>query len=542
MASLKFRDDRGRRGWLLTFYVSTKRYQVWLGIADDSARGERKANGIKYHVEELLDARKAGSRPAPSTEQWAIKLTGRTREVLSEAGLCSPEDKRRYSPKGRQLLAFVENYIADRTDWKSSTKKNSHQAKSWLVKFFGPDRRLDSITKADFAKWQRFMIESGLSTPTANKHAKRFKLFLREAFDDRLIDSNPSVGVRIGDEVNRDKLFFVLPSMSEEILRKLPDTKWKLIFALLRYCGLRRHEVFRLRWTDVDFSKGRLSVRSDKTGLRQCPIFPEVRPYLEQMLQMAERHAYNTNPDRPMEKDSPVIPWARNEESLTILLRREVANILGEKRTWPKICQQLRSTRRTELEEDFPTHVVNEWLGHSGRVAEKHYLQVTEDHWSRASTQEGGLVSIGADAGADNPMESPSTNTAKCPQLTLRDSQGFPDQCPRKDSNGINQTVEKADASTPIEASAQMPAQTFDMNALLRFLEAQFGCSRKFWGTLLESSCSASIELQTAILKHVTALKSSVNRSLATSDELPEHQAGPVDASSGTAPSRFPSS
>ena len=43
----------------------------------------------------------------------------------------------------------------------------------------------------------------------------------------------------------------------------------------------------------------------------------------------------------------------------------------------------LRSTRRTELEERFANHVVNAWLGHSGAVAAKHYLQVTDEHWER---------------------------------------------------------------------------------------------------------------------------------------------------------------
>ncbi len=32
----------------------------------------------------------------------------------------------------------------------------------------------------------------------------------------------------------------------------------------------------------------------------------------------------------------------------------------------------------------FPDHVVNKWLGHSGKVAEKHYLQVTDVHWNKA--------------------------------------------------------------------------------------------------------------------------------------------------------------
>ena len=32
--------------------------------------------------------------------------------------------------------------------------------------------------------------------------------------------------------------------------------------------------------------------------------------------------------------------------------------------------------------------MVNKWLGDSGKVAEKHYLQVTDDHWPKASELE----------------------------------------------------------------------------------------------------------------------------------------------------------
>src|SRR5690349_5940094 len=43
---------------------------------------------------------------------------------------------------------------------------------------------------------------------------------------------------------------------------------------------------------------------------------------------------------------------------------------------WPKTFHNLRSTRQTELSEDFPAHVVCAWLGNSEDVAKDHYLQV----------------------------------------------------------------------------------------------------------------------------------------------------------------------
>jgi len=48
---------------------------------------------------------------------------------------------------------------------------------------------------------------------------------------------------------------------------------------------------------------------------------------------------------------------------------------------WEKPLQNLRSSRRTELQERFPDHVIKHWLRHSSAVAAKHYLQVTPEHW-----------------------------------------------------------------------------------------------------------------------------------------------------------------
>jgi len=52
---------------------------------------------------------------------------------------------------------------------------------------------------------------------------------------------------------------------------------------------------------------------------------------------------------------------------------------------WPKLYQNLRSSRSTELvTQGFPAYVVAAWLGHSVKVANKHYNQVTDEHFRRA--------------------------------------------------------------------------------------------------------------------------------------------------------------
>ena len=63
---------------------------------------------------------------------------------------------------------------------------------------------------------------------------------------------------------------------------------------------------------------------------------------------------------------------------------RKIVNRAGLK-PWPKLFQNLRSTRQTELSEEFPSHAVCEWIGNSERVAKEHYLQLTDAHFEKAS-------------------------------------------------------------------------------------------------------------------------------------------------------------
>ena len=49
---------------------------------------------------------------------------------------------------------------------------------------------------------------------------------------------------------------------------------------------------------------------------------------------------------------------------------------------------QPAASRETELAETFPAHVVCEWIGNSQRVAAKHYLSVTADHFRKAGVED----------------------------------------------------------------------------------------------------------------------------------------------------------
>ena len=161
-----------------------------------------------------------------------------------------------------------------------------------------------------------------------------------------------------------------------------------------------------MRWGDVDWERSRLTVRSPKTEhheggeSRQVPLFPELRPYLEAVWEQAEPGTEH------------VISRYRDSNSN---LRTQLERILRRAglEPWPKLFQNLRSTRETELAETFPIHVVCAWIGNSQPVAAKHYLQVRDEDFDRATLPRGGAESgaLGAENVAQNqaqPQAAPS--------------------------------------------------------------------------------------------------------------------------------------
>ena len=118
-----------------------------------------------------------------------------------------------------------------------------------------------------------------------------------------------------------------------------------------------------------------MTIRSPKTehhegkDTRQIPIFPELRPYLEDAWEPEAEYVITRHRDA------------------NINLRTQLCRIIAKAglTPWPKLFQNLRATRETELAETFPLHVVCEWIGNSQAVAKKHYLQVTDEHFAQAT-------------------------------------------------------------------------------------------------------------------------------------------------------------
>ena len=120
-----------------------------------------------------------------------------------------------------------------------------------------------------------------------------------------------------------------------------------------------------LRWGDVDWDRDRMTVRSSKTEhhpggeSRVIPLFPELRPHLEQCFDEAEHG------------EEFVIRRYRRRNSNPRTQLMKIIRRAGLK-PWPKLFQNMRSTRETELAEWCPMHVVSGWIENTEVIAAKH--------------------------------------------------------------------------------------------------------------------------------------------------------------------------
>lgn len=297
-------------------------------------------------------------------------------------GLTKPVSAKAKSDAGRLLGPFLDAYIAGRSDCALNTIKNFKQCRRELCVYFGERHPLVAINAADAERWKRAMLarvvkpaSNGgpartMAVATASKHVKRAKTMFAEAVSDKLLEANPFAKLKGGSECNPKRLRIINSDVATKVLEACPDADWRLIFSLARFGGLRVPSEIRIRWTDVDWHQGRFRIDSPKTGVRHCPLFPELLRAFQESWEVAE--------------DGAEFCLSRHRSSEN--LRTQFGRILASDGIdpWPRLFQNLRSTRRTELQETYPNHVINAWLGQSTKVAEKHYLKETDEHWQRA--------------------------------------------------------------------------------------------------------------------------------------------------------------
>ncbi|BBO34751.1 tyrosine-type recombinase/integrase [Lacipirellula parvula] len=377
MATLS--EDPGKRG--NTFRVGfmnadRKRKTVRLG-----AMPKKKAENIRGHVDQLEACLFDGSAPPVKTAAWLADVGDVLRGRMEKAGLVGSSEKIVIPT----LVALIDQYRS-RPAWKSlkpATVKAITQSIRDLLLYFGSERRIDRITELaaeDFAAHLLAPKEAGgreLAKSTVLQIDNFAHRLFRFAIRQRFMDSNPFENAPRGNCLRGNNVFVTREEVAK-VMAQMPNSEFRLMLGLSRFGALRvPSETNRLRWADVDWAGKKFLVRSPKTERhegkesRWVPIFPELMPLLQERW------------DEAGEGEELVLPSIAKHPNNSGTVRNAV--IRAGLRPWSRLFHSCRSSRQTELEQQYPTYVVCEWCGNSVNVARRHYLQVTESHFATAA-------------------------------------------------------------------------------------------------------------------------------------------------------------
>ena len=416
-------EKNGRRRVL--FYDSSgKRHTVRLGT-----KSKRIAQTAKYHIEALLDAKINGHSPASETSQWLAGLDDVIYNRLVNVELVPA----RFMKSKVELGRFLSEYLESRTDVKTGTKRNWRQCINRLNTFFGASKPLTEIIEGDADAYKVWLKEQGLATATISMQIKAASQFFKAALRKQYIDRNPFSEVKAGKQTNADRLFFVIRETICAVLEACPNTQWQLVFAFARYGGVRiPSEIKFLRWADINWDRNRITITVPKKAhidgeqTRVIPIFPELRPFLEKAFEEAA------------EGEEYVVPLARQTGNLRTHALRIIKN--ASVKVWPKVFQNLRASRETELMQHYPQHVVLAWIGHTASVARDHYLTVTDADFDLASGKAARNAARSVSASShqgpsqptgskENPVNTNTTNKPVRPEGFEPPTLGSEDRC-----------------------------------------------------------------------------------------------------------------
>ncbi len=432
--------DPGGRKRILFVAPNGKRRTIRLGKLS-----VRAAEGVKFRIEHLLAAKIAGHAIEADTAAWVASLEPKLGGKLAVAGLVdSPESKREIT-----LAEHLQSYFDKRTDVKPATAINWRHTKRNLLSFFGPERPLASITAGDAKDFERWLGTSaaremryseadageGLAENTRRKRICNAKQFFQDAVDREIITRNPFIKLKGAVGQNRKRDYFLTSEDAQKVLDTCPNAQWRLIFALSRFGGLRcPSEHLALTWEDIDWAANRFTVHSPKTehheggDSRVTPLFPELRPHMEAVFDEAE----------PGTKY--VITQYRDAGQN---LRTQFQRIIKRAglSPWPKLFQNLRASRATELASEHPAHVAAAWLGHSTLIASKHYWQITDADFEKATLEKPPERCAAQKAAQQAHVLARKDSQAKTPaHEKAPELQGFASECDTLQPGGVGDT------------------------------------------------------------------------------------------------------
>ena len=320
-----------------------------------------------------------------------------TREQAMEACAQGEKELARLTPASMgpdgirwTLALWIDRYIACRSELTEATRNIDKFCGRYLRAYFGDDKPLTELTRADAAAWRAALAAGTLhaqvneihtgppSSPTIAKHVRTAKAMFNEAVNQGLIDTSPFAKLKAGNGVVKKAWSYIDVPTTQRILDACPNAQWRALFALCRFAALRLKEALILQWQDVDFATNRMVIHArceketTKVRTRIAPIEAAQGPT---GLTAILREALEAAPDGQVLVCGDVAKWRPQGKAIAIVQRAAVP-------TYSKVFHTLRKNAMTDWAATLPQFVVCEFAGNSQQVARDFYLKAPEIYFA----------------------------------------------------------------------------------------------------------------------------------------------------------------
>ena len=208
-----------------------------------------------------------------------------------------------------RVIAWIEKWL----DLKTLSPSTRATYKSYLKNHYKPFFGQLKLKQVNDIHIMKFMSEK--SKQVSQSSVRRMVSTLKCIFDDGLKQKSPTKNIKLPQE--EKYIPRVLSDMEmEQIHEAVKGTKDEPIILIAAWCGLRRGEIFALKWDDVDWNKGILRV-DESYSINEHNRYENKRPKSENGLREVIIDEYLLNLLSEMNKKRIEIISDKNKKSNT---------------------------------------------------------------------------------------------------------------------------------------------------------------------------------------------------------------------------------
>ena len=227
---------------------------------------------------------------------------------------------------------------------------------------------IDTVTAATIDALLTKILNSGKSGATCNRYRSALSSCFSYAVDMELLAKNPVRKVRKYPEAECRRRFLAAdeePALRQAVRKNYPEREPELV--LILHTGLRKGEMFALRWVDVDLERGQIIVQDSdyaKTGFHAVDLNSAAVAALRELYANSNGRAKVCQPGC----------YSKSNKWL-----RDAIKIAGIEDLRPHDLRHTFASRAIERGVDLPT--VQECLGHrSILTTRRRYVHLSASH------------------------------------------------------------------------------------------------------------------------------------------------------------------